>query len=72
MEPQGKNLIGLSEAGDGDATFKAYNPTTGMVMEPDFVGATPGEVDRALQLAGEALPMPAMIRALLCLFFLLF
>ncbi len=57
MEPQGKNLIGLSEAGDGDATFKAYNPTTGMVMEPDFVGATPGEVDRALQLAGEALPI---------------
>ena len=57
MEPQGKNLIGLSEAGDGDSTFKAYDPTLGVEIEPDFAAATPLEVDRAMQLAGEAFPI---------------
>ena len=57
MQPEGKNLIGLSQAGDGDQTFKSYNPTLGAHIEPDFVGATPGEVDKAMQLAGEAFPI---------------
>ena len=57
MEPQGKNLVGLSEAGAGDKSFKSYNPTLGAEIEPEFVGASSEEVDRAMQLAGEAFPV---------------
>lgn len=57
MEPKGKNLIGLSDAGDGDDTFKSYNPTLGAEMEPEFVGATKEEVNRAMQIAAEAFPV---------------
>ena len=57
MEVEGKNLIGLSQAGAGRKTFKSFNPTLGAEIEPSFVGASPEEVDRAMQLAGEAFPI---------------
>ena len=57
MELEGKNLIGLSQAGGGDKTFKSFNPALGVEIEPDFVGATAVEVDRAMHLASEAFPI---------------
>ena len=57
MEPEGRNLIGLSQAAAGDKTFKSYNPGVAAEMAPDFFEATPAEVDRAMQLAAEAFPV---------------
>jgi alpha-ketoglutaric semialdehyde dehydrogenase len=54
MELHGKNLIGLGNSDGGDYTFKAYNPSVGMEMDPVFTGASTAEVDRSLALAAGA------------------
>ena len=54
MELHGKNLIGLGTGEGGDYTFKAYNPSVGMEMDPVFSGASTSEVGRSLTLAEAA------------------
>ena len=54
MELHGKNLIGTGTADGGDYSFKAYNPSAGMEMDPVFTGATESDVDTSLSLAASA------------------
>lgn len=54
MDLHGKNLIGRGESGEGGYTFKAYNPSAGMEMDPPFYEATPEEVARTMALAEAA------------------
>ena len=54
MQISGKLLIG-GDAIQGTAeAFRAFNPSTGELMEPDFYGASPAEVDTACRLAAAA------------------
>ena len=50
----GRSLIGFREGAGTGATLHAFNPTTGVQLEPGFVPATSEEVDRAARLAAEA------------------
>jgi alpha-ketoglutaric semialdehyde dehydrogenase len=54
MHLHGKNLIGGELAAAGEKTFKGFDPKEGAALEPNFYEATPDEVNRALDLAGEA------------------
>ena len=54
MQISGKLLLG-SDAVQGTAeSFRAFNPSTSELMEPEFYGASPEQVDRACRLAAEA------------------
>lgn len=54
MDLHGKNLIGFGLSAQGDKAFAAYNPREGRHLETEFHEATPGEVERALDLAERA------------------
>ena len=54
MPLHGKNILGNSLSAEGTRTFQAVNPATGEKLETTFHDATPGEADRALELAGDA------------------
>ena len=51
MEISGKNIIGCSLSGNGQNTYSAYNPLTGVRIAPDFFDASVEEVNLALELA---------------------
>lgn len=50
----GKNILGSSLSAEGEVTFRALDPATGQELDVPFFHATPGEVDRAVQMADEA------------------
>src|SRR5688500_9825813 len=54
MTLHGKSLIAGTSGQTGGRTFRAVNPATNQSLEPDFLEASPGEVDRALSAAAEA------------------
>jgi len=50
----GRNLIGNERSALGAETFRAWSPAAAAPLDPEFHQATPGEVDRAADLAQEA------------------
>ncbi|PYT00515.1 MAG: aldehyde dehydrogenase (NADP(+)) [Acidobacteria bacterium] len=54
MEITGKSIVGFSRGARTDETFRAFNPTTGEAVEPDFHSATDDELNRAASLADSA------------------
>lgn len=50
----GRSLIGFREGTQSGAKFRAFNPTTGEALEPEFHSAPGDEVDTAVKLAAEA------------------
>jgi 2,5-dioxopentanoate dehydrogenase len=54
LELTGKSIIGFRTGRDGGASFRAEDPITGHVLEPEFASALPEEVDEAARLAAEA------------------
>lgn len=48
-----RSMVGFGRGGGG-AVFKATNPSTGQTIEPEFVSATAGDVDRAARIAAAA------------------
>ena len=61
MKPDGGSLIGFGSSGPGGATFKAFDPTKNVPIEPTFLSAAPEDVERAVQLAVEAAPVWAKL-----------
>lgn len=57
MALQGKNMIGGELSAEGAQKFRALNPSTGALLDGDFVEATAAELDRALDLAARAFPV---------------
>ena len=57
MKPDGGSLIGFGSSGPGGATFKAFDPTKNVPIEPTFLSAAPEDVECAVQLAVEATPV---------------
>jgi NADP-dependent aldehyde dehydrogenase len=57
MAHHGKNMIGGELSAAGAQKFRALNPSTGALLDGDFVEATPGELDKALELAARAFPV---------------
>ncbi len=56
MKPDGGSLIGFGSSGLGGATFRAFDPTKNVAIEPTFLSAGPEDVDRAVELAVAAAP----------------
>ena len=54
MTIHGQNIIGFSQSAEGQQTFHGFNPRAGSPLEPAFFEASADEVDRALELAAEA------------------
>lgn len=54
MQLTGKNIIGFEWRGEGQKTFRAFNPSTSQVLEPEFYESTAEEIDQALQAAESA------------------
>jgi alpha-ketoglutaric semialdehyde dehydrogenase len=54
MQLTGKSLIGFGSGGGGAGSFRAFNPATGLDLDPPFMSAWAAEVDRAVSLAQEA------------------
>lgn len=50
-------MIGFGSSGPGGPSFRAYDPARDVPLEPSFLSATQGDVDRAVQLAAEAAPV---------------
>ncbi|HEY8993641.1 MAG TPA: aldehyde dehydrogenase (NADP(+)) [Lacunisphaera sp.] len=61
MKPDGGSLIGFGSSGTGGATFKAFDPARNTPLEPSFISATVGDVDRAAELAAMAAPVLARL-----------
>lgn len=57
MALHGKNMIGGELSAAGAQKFRALNPSTGAMLEGDFVEATAAELDKALDLAAKAFPV---------------
>jgi NADP-dependent aldehyde dehydrogenase len=51
---RGTSIIGRSRGTRTTNTFRAFDPTNGQAVEPDFHSATPGELDHAVALADAA------------------
>ena len=45
MKPDGGSLIGFGSSGLGGATFRAFDPTKNVAIEPTFLSAGPEDVD---------------------------
>ncbi len=56
MAFHGQHILGFSHSRRGDHTFSGVNPATGETLAPEFVDATPDEIDRAVDLARAAHP----------------
>ncbi|MGH9521768.1 MAG: aldehyde dehydrogenase (NADP(+)) [Terriglobales bacterium] len=54
MELTGKNWIAGTRSAEGPEKFQATNPRSCEAMSPDFVEATPAEIDRAAESAAKA------------------
>lgn len=54
MNITGEMLIGRQSIRGADATLHAFNPATGMTLEPAFGGGSPRDVDAACRLAQTA------------------
>lgn len=54
MTLHGRHFIGGTLSAEGNATFRASNPQTGMSLEPAFHEAVEAEIDQALRAAAEA------------------
>ena len=50
----GANLLGGRESRQGSTAFRAQDPARGEALEPEFVEATPAEVDAAARAAADA------------------
>lgn len=50
----GRSLIGFREGAQSSTRLRAYNPATGEALDPEFLAATPEEVDLAAHLAAQA------------------
>lgn len=61
MKPDGGSLIGFGSSGTGGAAFKALDPVKNVALEPSFLSATLGDVDRAAELAAAAAPVLARL-----------
>jgi NADP-dependent aldehyde dehydrogenase len=57
MAHHGKNMIGGELSAAGVQKFRALNPSTGGMLDGDFVEAIPAELDKALDLAAKAFPV---------------
>src|SRR6516162_1942404 len=57
MAQHGRNMIGGELSAAGTQKFRALNPSTGALLDGEFVGATADELDRALELAAKAFPV---------------
>lgn len=56
MQLLGTSFIGYSRSTGTQPCAQAANPATGETLAPQYLGATPEEVDKALALAAEAFP----------------
>ena len=54
MDLTGRQYIGWKESGQGTASFAGVDPVSGDSLDPPFLEATEGEIDRAVQLAERA------------------
>ncbi len=61
MKPDGGSLIGFGSGGLGGPAFRALDPARNFELEPTFESATPGDVDRAVELAAAAAPVWAKL-----------
>jgi NADP-dependent aldehyde dehydrogenase len=50
----GESIIGSKRAATGSETFRAFNPSTGQSLEPDYYAASSDEIEAAVQLAARA------------------
>jgi NADP-dependent aldehyde dehydrogenase len=57
MAHHGKNRIGGELSAAGSQKFRALNPSTGAMLDGEFVEATPAELEKALELAARAFPV---------------
>src|SRR5579871_5612538 len=57
MALHGKNMIGGELSASGTQRFRALNPSTGALLDGDFVEASMAELDGALDLAARAFPV---------------
>jgi NADP-dependent aldehyde dehydrogenase len=57
MAYHGKNRIGGELSAAGSQKFRALNPSTGAMLDGEFVEATPAELEKALDLAARAFPV---------------
>lgn len=57
---RGVSLIGFQEAAEGKGA-RAYDPATGEFFGPEFAWASDAEVEKAIQLAGQAAPVWAAL-----------
>ena len=57
MALHGKNMIGGELSAAGTQKFRALNPSTGALLDGDFVEATMAELDQALERAARAFPV---------------
>jgi len=57
MAQHGKNRIGGELSAAGSQKFRALNPSTGAMLDGEFVEATPAELEKALDLALRAFPV---------------
>ena len=68
MEITGRSIIGFDRGSASGNTFRAFDPTTGEAVEPDFHSANENELNRAASLAdGARIPygnLPGKTRAL--------
>jgi NADP-dependent aldehyde dehydrogenase len=54
MELHGRSILGSLQGTTGDQRFRATNPSTGELIEPEFYSASASEVDQAVTLAHQA------------------
>lgn len=55
----GQSFLGFSRGQSTTKSFQAFNPATGLALEPKFHVATPAEVDHVCDLAAQATPLLA-------------
>src|SRR5690606_5908580 len=51
MELTGRNIIGSEQSAASQTVFRASNPSTGQMLEPDFAEATDEEIEAAIRKA---------------------
>ena len=63
MTIQGKNIIGYSVSAENRRSFKSFVPASGTELPEQFYCATPGEVNRAMEVAQKAFIPYAQVSA---------
>jgi NADP-dependent aldehyde dehydrogenase len=61
MQFTGTSIIGQHRASDSMNRFQANNPATGEKLQPEFHSATTEDIQQAVQLASEAMPIYAQL-----------